>query len=266
MVIVTGADSAFGVPLANLVGSIHFWMPETKIAIFNLGLEPDELQIVGSWRNCRMHWSPSGPPSRLRVARRWKSCPHLRNLKWYAWKPPAIVEALQTYGTVLWIDAGCDLRSPLGRIEKVLDRDGYFFAKGQDLDMTAKLHKGCLRELGLRKTDFVGKPSFSGGLQGYVRGRAAGRNILMPMYVAACRRNCIAPPGSSLRNHRYDQSILSLLAYTCSRVVKDHTEFLCSNRSELKPNPAEPSGKLIYTAHGSSMDYVRYLKTQTSSF
>ncbi len=260
MVIATGADSKYFRGLMNFVGSVHYWMPGTKVAVFNLGLETKELDAVSAWRGCELRWAGNGPPVNLLVGGKWKYCPHVRELKKYAWKPAALVEAVDAYGTVLWLDAGSDLRGSIDMVAEILAREGCFLVKGQDLDMTAKLHTKCPRQLGLRAIDFAGKPSFAGNTQGYVRGSAAAQKVLQPMYEAACEKDCIAPFGSSLRNHRYDQSILSLIAYSCGLELKDHTYLLSAHRSELESDPTKPSTRRIYTARCTSLDYIRYLE------
>lgn len=258
--IVSGADSKYFAALRNLVGSVHYWMPETAIIIFDLGLKQAELAEAARWDNCEVRWASLGPPITALVDGRSARRPHIRKLRVYAWKPVAIVAAMELHDRVLWVDAGSDLRGPIGPIEEILGRDGYFLVKGQDLDMTAKLHGGCLRRLSLRREDFRGKPSFGASTQGYVKGSRAAKEILFPTYSAACDARCIAPLGSGLWNHRYDQSILSLIAYSRTFPVKDQTHLLSAHREELSADSLKPSTRLIYTARGSSQDYVNQIR------
>jgi hypothetical protein len=260
MTIATGADAAYFPALVNLVGSIHYWMPSTGVAVFNLGLDAPRLNDIAGWRNCHLHWAATGIPLEVELRGARRRCRHLRDLKKYAWKPAALVEAVERYGSVLWLDAGSDLRGRIASVERILGEDGCFLVKGQDLDMTAKLHGRCPRHFGFDRRDFAGKPSFAGNTQGYVRGSDAALKILLPMYEAACEKGCIAPFGSSLRNHRYDQSILSILAYSCGLDLKDHTHLLAADRHQLDPDPRKPSARPIFTARGSSADYVGYLR------
>jgi hypothetical protein len=39
------------------------------------------------------------------------------------------------------------------------------------------------------------------------------REIVLPWRACAMNKNCIAPPGSSRRNHRQDQAVLSFLVH-----------------------------------------------------
>lgn len=83
------------------------------------------------------------------------------------------------------------------------------------------VHWGMFRYLGLNKTDFVGKPSFSGNTAGFMRDSAADRLVLQPLVDCAQTPECIAPKSSSLGDHRYDQRwepLSRLLGFkTCGR-------------------------------------------------
>jgi hypothetical protein len=76
---------------------------------------------------------------------------------------------------------------------------------------------------------------------------------------------CIAPPGSSLHNHRYDQTALSILSYT--RRIPHYTEYLAAERNQLarnlKDNPSS-NDKIIWTSRQSSSFYwgIEHQKTR----
>ncbi len=52
----------------------------------------------------------------------------------YAWKPLAIKDAVDEYGSALWLDAGSTVTAPLGPAFEALHRDGHFLVQGQDMD------------------------------------------------------------------------------------------------------------------------------------
>lgn len=62
------------------------------------------------------------------------------------------------------------------------------------------------------------------GTQGWVRASAVTQAVLRHALSCAARATCIAPPGASLKNHRYDQSVLSALAHATSPPLAHHTE------------------------------------------
>lgn len=255
-VIATAASARYFPALVNLVGSIHHWAPGTAVAVFDLGLDAAERARIERWRDVRLHWAGRGAPAGVRLRGRWRRRPHLSVPRYYAWKPIAIAEAVDTYGSALWLDAGSDLRGPLAPIVQALDRDGCFLVRGQDLDMSRHLHADCARRLGHDKAEFAGLPSYAGNTQGYVRGSNAAAAILAPLVAAACDKRCISPRGAHLFNHRYDQSVLSVIAYTCGLAIDDHTALIAAHRHEVRADPATASDKRVYTARGTSADYA----------
>ena len=52
----------------------------------------------------------------------------------YAWKPLAIKDAVEAFGSVLWLDAGSTVTAPLEPAFEALHRDGHFLVQGQDMD------------------------------------------------------------------------------------------------------------------------------------
>jgi hypothetical protein len=250
MILVTAASQSYFGALANLVGSLAYWNPEHRFVIYDLGLGDKLLDEVKKWQNVTlvMNFLDSNLPG------------HCKLLKEYAWKPFVIEHAIERYGSALWIDAGSDIRAPIDPVFTLLTQQGYFFVKGQDLDMTKKSHAATYHYLGLNKLDFIAKEHFSANLQGYTHGSLAHQDILIPMVNAAAKKQCIAPPGSNLSNHRYDQTLLSLVAYTRAWDVVEHTVYLAAQRNQLSNDPTLPSDKIVFTARGSSRDYVRYLR------
>ena len=146
-------------------------------------------------------------------------------------------------------------------IEAIIAEHGVFLVQGQDGDMAPWIHEGTLSYLGLQRQPLRGKPSFAGGIQGWRKGSEAARAVLPKLLQCAMDAACNSPPGSSLGNHRYDQSALSAVVHSWrdreGRAVPGHTELLSNNRhSELQGDCHEASSRVIYTARGGSQEYV----------
>ena len=249
-VIISAANEAYFTGLLNLVGSMHYWSPKSQIIIYDLGLSEQQLQEISHWRNAKVVHNVLGDETPA----------HCKQLKQYAWKPVILLHAIQQFEAILWLDAGSDIRASLEPIEKALETDGHFFVQGQDLDMTKKSHQGSYLKLDVKKNDFSGKPHFAGNLQAYIRNRPAHEKILEPLHKAALEQNCIAPPGSNLSNHRYDQTLLSILIYQSDLQVWPKTHLLAAQRNQLHSDPLQSSGRVIYTARCSSIDYVHQVR------
>jgi len=251
VVVVTGANRRFFRGLKNLVGSLHWWSPGRKIVVYNLGLNAKQLEEVKTWNNTVVRW-PTGIPSRFP--------PHVHKLKKYAWKPIAINESLHEWGGVLWIDAGSNVRAPLDPIDEILKNTGVYTVQGQDGDMTRWTHTGTFKWFGKTAKEYAGKPSYSGGLQGWMLGTAPTRTVVPQWTRCALQPECISPAGSSLSNHRYDQSVLSILAYDAG--LDEHTEHLAYARHQLASNPFDKSDKIVWASRQGSTDYVSAVKTR----
>ena len=64
----------------------------------------------------------------------------------YAWKPLAIRDAVDAFGSVLWLDAGSTVTGRLEPIFEALHRDGHFLVQGQDMDCSRC--DGCVSRRG----------------------------------------------------------------------------------------------------------------------
>ncbi|CAH1779242.1 unnamed protein product, partial [Owenia fusiformis] len=245
--IVTAANNAYFTGLKEFVASVHFWDPNTTIIVYDLGLQPQQKKEAESWCNVQVNPLPESIPDHIRNESR----------KRYTWKPLILQDAVTKYGAIFYSDAGSVIRGPLEPIKKLIIADGHFFVQGQDMDMTKLLHEGMCRYFKVNKKMLKGKYSFAGNTQGYVRGGLAEKHILHPLVKCAISPECITPPGSSLKNHRFDQSALSVIIYMSSIVVQPHTEFLAASSNQLNSNPFLPSSKLVWTSRQRSRSYSK---------
>ena len=170
---------------------------------------------------------------------------------------------LASFPEFLYLDAGSDVRAPLNPLFDVIREDGLFLVGGQDVDMSRWCHRGMYDHFDLADKSFRGMPSYSGNTQGYRLTNETLR-ILTRLRDCASVPSCISPAGSSLRNHRYDQSALSLILYTHSRHVPQRTEYIAASRSQLRLDPERPSRTPVWTARQASREYVKYLKKKHS--
>ena len=238
--IVTAANDLYAEALENLVASAKFWAPEHPVVVYNLGgLDVDK---VRSWSNvAAVEWE-DGIPSDYP--------PHVHHPKKYAWKPIILNETVHRYHSVLWLDAGSTLRGPIDPVEQVLREEGVFLVKGQDNNMELA-HPSSFQYLGvpLDRT----QPHYAGNTQGYTLNHYVD-SIVIPNAKCALIAACIAPEGSSLSNHRYDQTTLSILAYQAH--APHQTGYLAVSRDQLEHDIRRPSSRFIWTSRGESREYI----------
>ena len=257
MVIVTGADDKYFRALQNLVGSLRYWAPENKIAVYNLGLSGNQLKMMETWDNViDVKWKTGIPATYPR---------HLEEPKAYAWKPVAINESLHEYKQIFWLDAGSTVVGPITEAIRITQETGAFLVWGQDSDMTPKSHEKMYEAFGYRKKAFRGGPSYSGNTQAYLYPSRYVDTVVIPAAQCALLKDCIMPPGSGLWNHRYDQSALSVLCHREDLKIPHHTLYLAAERSQLASSLKEPSQKFIWTSRGSCSEFSDLVVSKSSS-
>jgi hypothetical protein len=126
--------------------------------------------------------------------------------------------------------------------------------QGQDLDMVPWCHDLTWQYFKLDKNKFRGKPSYSGNTMGYVYDSPAYHKILKPWVECAKVEACMAPPGTSTSNHRFDQAVLSIITYTSDLNVTEHTELLLAAPVDCY----KPHARAVWTSRQGCSCYQRF--------
>eukprot|EP01083_Nonionella_stella_P151641 484853_1 len=139
----------------------------------------------------------------------------------YAWKPLIIQEIIETFGAqrIFWIDAGCVLNERFSRYSwdnylKTISHNGITAPELESIRTIREwTHQGMLDYFMVPpNSPILEQPQFAGGVLGIdLRVKDLKRKILDPWFDCASRTYCIAPKGSNLDNHRYDQAALSII-------------------------------------------------------
>ena len=172
----------------------------------------------------------------------------------YSWKVISYYDVLlETKRMIVWSDGGNQL---VPSIEKELHRARVFglFSPYSGGSLQSWVHGKSLRFLGsngmVRKI-MTGKGMCTGGyLFVNYRNETVMKQVIQPLVECAYTRRCISPEGSSRKNHRQDQSILSVLIHSAkipkscqgsyNTKVRYHQECdsveLCRSRKEMLVN------------------------------
>ena len=251
MVIVTGATSQYFPALVNLVASCLYWAPQHKVVIYNLGMKPEEMKKAQSWPNVKeIKWSQGFPPHFPE---------HVHHGKQYAWKPLAMNESVHEYGNIFWLDAGNTLTGPMEPAERIVHETGIFLVRGQDSSMQEKSHPATYEYLGFNKSTFLSGPHYSGNTQAYLYPSRYIDQVVIPNAKCAMDPDCITPSGHNLRNHRYDQTTLSVLVYQQHVMVPARTEYLAAGANQLSKDLKLQSFMFVWTARGTCSFYKRLM-------
>lgn len=233
LVLVTSCDSSkYFARLRNLVGSVQYWEPELRVVVYDLGLTAADRAQVESWSNVlAVHDVPFDTLPR-----------HVRELRQFAWKPWVMRDALRRYGAILYQDAGQELRRSIDEVRALLARDGHFFV-AQDGAATQLrccgrvgelTHAGTLAALAADEPAVRDALMCAGGIQGYAGEHVdAVQRVLEPALACAMDARCIAPEGATLANHRFDQSVFSILLHRAGIRCQTEPRFW-ANRGNMR--------------------------------
>lgn len=214
MKIITGADSTFYASMIQLIESIK--MNENGqyyIIAYDLGLSEQQ----------RVDFKRKYPEIKLTLFEFAKYSSHYDlniNAGAYAWKPQIIAEEFNMENEddfVFWLDAGCVVRRPLLIVRAALHFFGFYSIQSGVLikDFTNQI---TINLMGGKETSSL--KMLSGGVIAFNK-KSKINNILIKEWAKyADIKHVISPLGSSRDNHRFDQSIVSILFYQMYRVNK----------------------------------------------
>jgi len=208
LVIVTGADSSHFLSLCQFLSSAVGAEPRAKIVVWDLGLTAEESgAITNQFPSAHFRKFPyERYPSYFQVTKAKGE---------YAWKPVAISLSAQELSLeksgkmLMWCDAGNVLFKPLRWVRMYAGKHGVYapFSRG---DISQWTHPETIKYFGLT-SDQVSRSNCASGLVVFDFTNPQAQNLLGSWADLAARREVIAPPGSSRKNHRQDQAVLSCL-------------------------------------------------------
>lgn len=205
LVIVTGADSTHYKSLCQFLSSLFLHEPKIRAVVFDLGLRDSE----------RQHLEKSFSSADLRRFD-YTQYPNYFNIKInageYAWKPIILNNILNEFKCcVCWMDAGNLVVKPLFWIRKITETLGIYSPRSSGL-ISDWTHPKTLEFLNTSNR-LHHKPNLSGNCVAINYYNPKARDLAERWKACALNKECIAPQGSSRKNHRQDQAVLSVIAY-----------------------------------------------------
>ena len=202
---------------------------EIRIVVYNLGMTDEELDEIKSFSNIILeNFDFSRYPD------------HVDNILNFAWKPIIIHDACEKYGGLVhWMDSR-NLYDNFSKLIEILEKD-YIYSARSSGTVRKWTHPKCLEymnghkyvDLRCRNAAFVGINYNINWVREFVK---EWRDL-------ALIKECICPDGSSLSNHRQDQSILTILYYRYHEIynfnknrVSDHKLYLNNSLRQTHNN------------------------------
>lgn len=204
-VFITGADSSHFKSVKQFVESFLKFEKNSKLIFYDLGLSMD--QSVEFQANF---------PDIIYEKFNYFKYPDFFDIKTnageYAWKPAIIQEILERYKCkVVWMDAGNLIIEKLDTLKKFITLKGYFWNYSPD-NIEDWTHKKTLSYFNLAEKLYKCR-NLSAAALGFDYNFKKARELVHEWKECAVVKECIAPEGSNRKNHRQDQSVLTILAY-----------------------------------------------------
>ncbi|MBS2038204.1 hypothetical protein JST97_24680 [bacterium] len=201
--LVTACNEVYFRCLLQLLLSLErtLQMRELDVIVFDLGLSPANRQQLTSrfpWIQLRDCDLTTGPE-------------HLRQLSSFAWKPTLIARlAEENAAPLLWLDSACVVTGSLEPVWAHLRQNGVWSPFGGGSRMDFRTHRGMLDYLNANELERGARfrsactcafdPSHPGAL-----------DLVRKWRELAWNREALLPAGCCNANHRYDQSLLTVL-------------------------------------------------------
>ena len=208
LVFVTGSDSNFANSLFQLLDNINSQIQIKDVIVYDLGMTNDQVQnLKRNYREIKYRkFNFSEYPSFF------KERDDYGKLGAYAWKPSIIWDVFNEYKCqVVWLDTGNLINNKFKYVRIVLSNLGFFspISAGRVKDYT---HNSTLKNLDILKKDEQ-KRMLTGGFACFDWESKSSKELLYEWKESSLSKGLIIPEGSNPNNHKWDQSLLTVLVY-----------------------------------------------------
>ncbi|KAI7872780.1 hypothetical protein BDF14DRAFT_1748593 [Spinellus fusiger] len=216
--IITGSSANHLCALENFLYALHQLKPtlETsefpRVAVYDIGMNRTQLPVLDQLQS-------NGLIDDLVTFDYYKYPPFwdvALNAGEYAWKTGIVNDARQRYGGILiWLDAGNIVTTDfLRNIPSIVREAGGFWSPRSSFSMARWTHPGMFEYFNAKASSYAQKINCNGAAIGFdANNQTIVDTMIRPWYECALVKDCIAPVGSSRKNHRQDQAVLTYLAY-----------------------------------------------------
>ena len=183
--------------------------PRPRVVVYDLGLQGWQVAILNSLKS-------AGIFTELRKFD-YSKYPEFWNIKVnkgeYGWKVGILSEIVQDFpGIIVWLDSGSLMKTSfLRNIERLLVNDRCIASPTSSGSFFQWTHPGIYAYYGESKPEkFRHINNCSSGV--LVFNTHTAMELLKKWLDCALHKDCIAPPGSSRKNHRQDQAALTYIS------------------------------------------------------
>jgi hypothetical protein len=213
VIVITAASSNHAGPLGYMLESLRAL--RARVECYDLGLTASDVRALPRWDGLFYHkFDYASHPPHMNVA---------INAGEYAWKPVIVADVVErtrasaTPDDVLWTDAGSYFHALEPIAARIRASEGLWIRTSSGT-MRQWTHPLMLEHFKTSDEEYGDRPNADATLVGFATGHPSAairdrvyHDIIVPWNACAMNRDCIAPLGSSRKNHRQDQAALSYL-------------------------------------------------------
>jgi hypothetical protein len=208
MLIVTGASDNHYLTLINMINSfVNFSNNKNKLIVYNLGLEQVKWSIIQN-----LYKNYTNITYKIFDYSKYPEWFNINNeAGQYAWKPTIIYNTwLENENEIIvWMDSGNLIFDNLDNLETFILTNNIYSCESSG-DIKLWTHPDTIKYMNCTWTD---KQNRNAACVGFNTKVNYVKDFLLEFYNCAQIKECIAPNGSSRKNHRQDQAVFSILFY-----------------------------------------------------
>lgn len=216
LTLVTASDTKFFLFLIRLIDNVinisNKKKIEIRIIVYNLGMTNAEMEKLNVYKRVTLeHFNFNKYPDYVSLEKfNGNNCS-------YAWKPIIIYDVCEKYGGLVhWMDTR-NLYSNFNTLIKILKND-YIYTPLSDGNVEKWTHQKCIDYLnGLKYKNNKMRNAAIVGINYDIKWI---KEFVKEWRDLALIKECICPEGSDRKNHRQDQSLLTLLYYKYNDIHK----------------------------------------------
>lgn len=206
MILVTGASDNHYYTLINFIKSVIKNKVQCTLIIYNLGLNDS------NWRNLQDEFKLH--------AFIYKTFDYSKYPEWfninidagqYAWKPAIIYETMCEHPNeiLVWMDSGNLVLNDLHSLTQCIIENKIYSVTSE-----GNISRWTFPEtINYMHCTWTEKQNRNGACFGFNCNEVFVRDFIQEFFNLACIKECIAPLGSSRKNHRQDQAVFTILYY-----------------------------------------------------
>ena len=244
--IVTGANQYYFKSLCQLLDNIYNILCNYNIVVYvyDLGLDSESsnnlLSIINNYNK------NNNKITFINIIFDYSKYPEFYNINEkkgeYAWKSACIWESYNKIdsGILMWCDsANLFTSSSIEHLLTIIKKQGIYSPSSKH---TVKqwTHGKCLEYFNIQDTNLIlYLQQRSGGMICFDIDNMNTHSIIKDFYELSKIKDCIAPKGSNILNHRQDQSLFTILYYKYTNMNELENECICFEFHKYKHETAE---------------------------